>query len=104
MARADLCMFGLRSRDQEGEAPATKPTRFMGNSLEVYKILNQNCDGSCPRHVHLIEGRAKVAAIYPWKLCKSVIQGTVRQMRVDRRNFASLRCTGDRAEDHFCRV
>ena len=81
VARADLCMFGLRSRDRIG---AKKPTRFMTNSLEVYKLLDRKCDGSCARHVHLMEPRANAAAIYPRKLCRTVLQGTARQMRVDR--------------------
>ena len=64
-ARADLCMFGLTSSDRDGEAPAKKPTRFMTNSLEVFKILDKKCVGSCARHVHLMDGRAKAASIYP---------------------------------------
>ena len=92
IARADLCMFGMRSKDQIGEAPAKKPTKFMTNSLELYKILNRKCDGSCPRHVHLMEGRAKAAAIYPKKLCRAVIQGAMRQIRLDSGNLVSMRC------------
>ena len=91
MARADLCMFGLRSKDKVGEAPAKKPTKFMTNSIEVYKVLNVKCDGKCERHEHLMEGHAKAAAIYPRKLCRSVLHGTMRQMRVDRGNLMSLK-------------
>ena len=36
VARADLCMFGLMSKDADAEAPAEKPTRFMTNSLKLF--------------------------------------------------------------------
>ena len=73
VARADLCMFGLRSKDKLGEAPAKKPTKFMTNSVEIHKMLNHQCDGTCHRHVHLMEGRAKAAAASPGRerrLCR----------------------------------
>ena len=59
VARADLCMFGLKSSDSHGEAPARKPKKFMTNGLEVFKVLKGKCDGTSPRHVHLMEGRLK---------------------------------------------
>ena len=58
-------MFGLRSKDKDGEAPAKKPTKFMTNSLEVYKLLNHKCDGSCPRHVHRMGGAEQKTRRYP---------------------------------------
>ena len=56
VARADMCMFGMTSSDKDGEAPAKKPTRFMTNSMETFKLLDRKCDGSCKRHVQLMEG------------------------------------------------
>ena len=70
----------------------------MTNRLEVYKLLDHTCDGSCPTHVHLMEGRAKDAAIYPKKLCRTVFRGTMRQMKVDRGNLATLKCHGSQSE------
>ena len=59
-----MCMPGLKSKDKIAEAPAKKPNRFMTNSMEVHKqLLNRKCGGSCPRNVHLMEARAKAAAI-----------------------------------------
>ena len=98
IAKADQCMFGLTSRDQLGVAPAKKPTRFMTNSPEVHKLLDKRCDGSCPRHVHLMEGRAKAASIYPKKLCRTVLRGVVNQMKMDKGNLMSFKCVGSQTE------
>ena len=98
VARADLCQFGLVSEDEKGVAPAKKPTRFMTNSLEVYKMLSKKCDGRCPRHVQLMEGRAKAASVYPRQLCRAALRGTARQMRVDRGNLMSFKCIDGQTE------
>ena len=88
----------MTSTDKQGTAPAKKPTRFMTNSLEVYKVLNKKCDGKCPRHVQLMEGRAKAAAVYPKRLCRAILQGTIRQMRVDRGNLMTFKCIDNHHE------
>ena len=98
VAKADQCMFGLTSQDKLGVAPAKKPTNFMTNSPEVHKLLNKKCDGSCPRHVLLMEGRAKAGAVYPKKLCRTVLRGVVNQMKIDRGNLASMKCMGSQSE------
>lgn len=40
-----------------GKLQRKKLTRFITNSHEVNRLLNKRCDGKCPRHVHLMEGR-----------------------------------------------
>ena len=42
LAEADLCQFGLMSRDKDGESFAKKPTTFLTNSLEMQKSLSKN--------------------------------------------------------------
>ena len=50
LAQADLCQFGMMSKDEHGEGFARKPTTFMTNSLEMQKILNKKCTSN-HRHV-----------------------------------------------------
>ena len=62
--RTDMCAFGMRPKDGEGEGPVLKPTSFLTNSVELRKALDKRCEG-CQRHVHLISGRAAAAQVYP---------------------------------------
>ena len=94
-AVGDQCQY--EAADKDGD-PIKKPTKFMTSSLEVCKALNHKCDGSCPRHVHPMEGRARDATIYPKKLCRTVLRSTMRQMKVDHGNLATLRCFGNQSE------
>ena len=91
-AKADMCQFCMKSHDAEGAGYAKKPTVFFTNSREMSKTLNRKCVPGSHRHVPLMEGRARAAAIYPKGLCKAILQGTVRQARVDRGNLVSMPC------------
>ena len=79
---ADLCAFGLMSRDMHGAAPAKKPTTFLTNSVSIRAQLNRRCPG-CSRHVPLVNGRASAAQVYPRKLCEAVCRGAVLQAQND---------------------
>ena len=92
LAEADLCQFGLMSKDRDGEGFAKKPTTFMTNSLEMFKTLSRKCTKGKHRHVHLIEGRASAAQVYPGGLCRAIVLGTRKQARVDRGNLVSMEC------------
>ena len=94
---AHMCAFGMRARDRHGEGFAMKPTRFLTNSIEKAKALNKKCPGG-HRHVHLMEGRARAAAIYPKHLCRTVCRATLSQARVDASDLFCMecvRCGGD---------
>ena len=39
----DQCAYGLVSKDQEGVAPAKKPTSFLTNSIGLVNSLNKKC-------------------------------------------------------------
>ena len=41
MVRTDMCAFGMMSRDEQGEAPALKPTRILSNSREILKRVQK---------------------------------------------------------------
>jgi len=71
-ATCHMCSFGMESCDQEGLAPVKKPTRFLTNRECVKEKLDRRCAGG-HRHVHLVEGRAKKAAIYPQELLDAML-------------------------------
>ncbi len=89
IVRADMCRFGLKSKDQLGEGLAIKPTYFMTNSLAIAKRLAQPCAGD-HRHVHLMEGRAAKAAEYTPELCREICKGLIEQKRADANNVVAL--------------
>ena len=96
-AYAHMCAFGMKSKDAEGEGPVLKPTVFMTNSTEVKKELSQRCRG-CERHVHLIEGRAAAAQIYPPMLCRALCRGVIAQAKVDAQDMMSVKCSASSKE------
>ena len=85
---ADQCQYGSTA---ECGGPVKKPTGFMSNSAEVRRELERRCagrGGDCSRrgggrHV-VCSGRvARRAAIYPFELCRAILVGFARQMRID---------------------
>ena len=42
--------------------------------------------------MHLMEGRASAAQVYPKGLCRAIVQGTKRQLKVDRGNLVGMKC------------
>ena len=51
-----------------------KTTRIATNIHEIADALSLRCEGG-HRHVHLVSGRPKNAAIYPPEFCSSVVRG-----------------------------
>ena len=66
-AEADMCQFGMVSRDKDGPGFARKPTTFLTTSVEIQKALSRKCTPGQHRHVPLMEGRA-AALVYPRQL------------------------------------
>ena len=79
---ADLCMYGMMSKDPHGEGLAKKPTKFLTNSACLAKSLSIRCSGD-HRHVALIGGRAKSCEVYPRKLCEAMVIGLKNQLKSD---------------------
>ena len=68
----DFCMAGMKSIDDQGEAPARKRTGILTNSNAVADMLRQfQCDGM-HRHVRLLGGKAKYCERYPEEFCEKV--------------------------------
>ena len=69
----DLCEYGLRGSDLDGDGPVQKSTRVMSNSPEILKRLSKRCRNRDPqisdkdkhKHVVLVCGKAKAAQVYP---------------------------------------
>ena len=84
---AHHCQYGAQ---HEGHLSKT-PTGFMSNSIEIRKALSKTCKGKrgqCSRsedgeHI-LCNGRvARLAAIFPFRLCKAILSGFSNQLRRD---------------------
>ena len=60
----NMCAFGMAGVDGRGEAPVQKATRIATSLEEILKRISRTCPG-CARHVHLIQGRAGAARVYP---------------------------------------
>ena len=69
-----VCCYGLKARDKFGEDWVNKPTMIMTNSEAIAQKASARCTGG-HRHVHLIGGKAKAAAIYPVKLVDTFLDG-----------------------------
>ena len=76
------CAFGLKATDEKGLGPVKKPIVFMFNSVAILKQLDRKCSG-CERHVELIAGRPKNAAVFPRARCRAVCLGVKHQMELD---------------------
>ena len=74
-AEGHMCAYGMTSTDQRGPGFVKKPTRFLTNSIEAAKALSKRCPRG-HRHVHLMEGRARAAAVYPPELCRTMCKAT----------------------------
>eukprot|EP00973_Karenia_brevis_P078885 10948026-Karenia_brevis.AAC.1 len=69
----NMCAYGMTSSDEHGIGCVYKPTQFMTNSPAVAEQLARKCTNKDKneqphRHVHLINGRASKAQIYPKEL------------------------------------
>ena len=75
------------SEDEKGEAPVKKGHCLMSSSGEVLKRVDRRCSNEVGqgsyRHVHLIQGRAKAAQVYPGDLAVSICEGIAEQKRIE---------------------
>ena len=82
----DQCQYG---QETDAGNPVKKPTGWMSNAEEVLKMLSLRCtarQGECSRRQggkhEACSGRtAKKAAIYPFELCRAILQGFRNQLR-----------------------
>ena len=82
------CQYGAKS---ERDNPVRKATRFMANSPYILEELSRRCSGthgerSRPgggQHQQCLGRTARMAAIYPFQLCASILRGLNRQLIKD---------------------
>ena len=83
-----MCAYGMTSVDEIGEGLVKKPTRIMSSAPEVLKRVGARCSnengGPQHRHVHLVQGRAKAAQVYPRELSLRICEGIAAQRKIDR--------------------
>ena len=91
-ATVHMCQFGMMATDENGTGHVKKPTTMMTNSVEIHRELDRQCTPDSHRHVQVLGGRAKHAAIYPKGLCRAVCRGTVKQMEIDAADMMSMEC------------
>ena len=84
----DQCQFGQQSHLGD---PVKKPTGWLSNSPEILKALSKRCcgrGGVCSRrgggrHVIAAGRVAREAAVYPFRLCRAILQGCRNQLLRD---------------------
>ena len=101
VGKGHMCQQGMWIEDREGKALAYQPTGWMTNSNYIISEMAIQCknDGSQSdhRHADLKGGRAARAAVYPDKLCYSILKGLRRQLIKD--NVLPLDGLGSVCED-----
>ena len=89
----DQCQYGQKNKFGE---PLKKSTKWMSNSREVLRSLGKRCKGKGGKcsaggtHGQCLGEAAKQAAVYPFKLCKAILEGFRNQLRVDRNMMAGV--------------
>ena len=72
--RGHMCPHGMHSHDAQGAGLVLKPTTWLSNSAALLDAVALMCSGG-HRHVHLVNGRAAAAAVYPERLCYAILRG-----------------------------
>ena len=70
----DMCCFGMEARDADGVVPVRKTTRVLSNDEGILNMLDRRREEG-HRHVVLVSGRPKSAAVYPERLCEALVAG-----------------------------
>jgi hypothetical protein len=92
--QGDQCQYGAEVKSGKWQgAPIMKPTGFLSSSEAVIQALGRRCTGvggQCSRpeggtHYHCHGVHAKAAAIYPRDLCRAILDGVTKQLRIDRK-------------------
>ena len=100
----DQCRYGLTSTENGRVGPAKESTRFMTNSPCGIAQLTKRCQNTkqhqVHRHVALINGRPRVAQVYPLALCRAICRGIRKQIKADSKGqFLVAQIEIDKLED-----
>ena len=91
----DQCQYGQQSHHGD---PVRKPTGWLSNSPELIKALSRRCSGrggACSRrgggrHVSVSGRVAREAAVYPFKLCRAILEGCTNQLMANGKMKAGM--------------
>jgi hypothetical protein len=83
--RGPMCRWDMMATDGAGTSYVRKSTDWVTNSPVLAAILEGECSNKFGwhRHVHLLNGRARHAQVYPPRLVRAILLGIKRQMLVD---------------------
>ena len=80
--------YGMTAEDEQGEGLIKNGARITSSSEEVLKRIERRCSNEYHddrhRHVHLVQGRAKAAQVYPRELGICIAEGIAAQKRIER--------------------
>ena len=84
LGKGHMCRQGMHVKTKEGDLPVLKATGWLTNSPAILQEMAKLCknDGSSSDHKHasLENGCAAKAAVYPEKLCYSILRGLRKQL------------------------
>lgn len=93
-----MCRWSMQSEDAGGKGLVYKMTRWLTNNRRIAQVLNGVCSNSkgktWHRHVHLINGRARAAQVYPPKLVRAILEALKQQLVDDGEYNQSLDSLG----------
>lgn len=83
LAKADLCQYGMQSRDEQGLGYAkTKPTGSMAKPSHAARLHSKWCKGR-RRHVLLVARLAAACQLYSPSLCLAILRAIEGQASHD---------------------
>ncbi len=102
-------MYG---QEAENGQPLKKSTGWMSNSQRILNSLALRCggrNGACSRgaggrHGVAMERDATLSAIYPFDLCRAILEGARQQLRDDDRLTTGVYCIMPRPDAHLTDV
>jgi hypothetical protein len=82
--RGNMCRYNMKITDSDGTALVCKKTGWISNSKLILEELNLQCTNTGGpndhRHADLQNGRAKLAQVYPEKLCLAILKGLRKEL------------------------
>ena len=87
VVQGPMCRWKMTAEDATGPRFVRKETCWMTNCAELARTLpgvceNQKSTGEWHRHVHLVNGRAKMARIYLPRLVTAILKAVKKQMEL----------------------
>lgn len=79
VVRSPMCRWNMTAEDQQGIGFVRKETQYVTNSKVMAEALTAKCTGD-HRHVHLVNGRARKAQVYPAKLVRAILKAIKREL------------------------